>query len=377
MTNRSDTISRTQLTALAFVGLLSPTVRRIPGQLSLEAGRACWVSVLFAAVPLVIMALLYAALRKRAGSLGGEELVLGALGAGAGRFVLGATGLWLIFYCSYHLCTGADRFISTIFPNMRPVFLILVMLAMCLIAALGEVRALARSAMLFRPVLLLVLIVLAVFALPDVDFSELTPPFENGAVPAFRGVLQLMNIASITFYLSFLEDHTQESFSAGRFITWALTYVMILLFLCIAVPGLLGLELTQNLAHPFFTIIRELTLFSSVERLEAIIIGLWVFPDFILTSVLLKIASKLLARALGLSAPKAEGERFFSLRGSRWLVWLCWALAGAGTLVIGGNSFRIMHLSKDLFPALNFTFSLALLPLCFFIWYVKSCRTSK
>lgn len=377
MTNRSDTVTRTQLTALAFVGLLSPTVRRIPGQLSLEAGRACWVSVLFAAVPLAVMVLLYAALRRRAGTLGGEELVLGALGGGFGRAVLAVTGLWLLFYCSYHLCAGADRFIATIFPNTRPAFLILVMLAMCLIAALGEVRALARSAMLFRPVLLLVLIVLAVFALPDVDFSELTPPFENGAAPAFRGVLQLMNIASITFYLIFLEDHTDERFSAGRFLTWALTYIIILLFLCVAVPGLLGLELTQNLAHPFFTIIRELTLFNAVERIEAVIIGLWVFPDFILISVLLKIASKLLSRAFGLPVPKAEGERFFSMRGSRWLVWLCCALAGAGTFLIDGNSFRLMWFSEKLFPALNFAFALVLLPLCFLIWYIKNRRASK
>lgn len=377
MTSKSDKVTRTQLTALAFVGLLSPTVRRIPGQLVLDSGRACWVSVLMAVVPIIIMVLLYSCLRRRAGTLSGEDLVIGALGGGFGRIILALTGLWLLFYCSYHLCVGADRFIATIFPNTRPAFLILIMLAMCLIAALGEVRALARSAMLFRPVLLAVFIVLAIFALPEADLSELMPPFENGAMPAFRGVSQLINIVSITVYFAFLEDHTDDRFSPGRFLIWVITYVFILLFLCIAVLGLLGLELTRNLSHPFFTIIRELTLFNVVERIEAVITGLWVFSDFILVAILLKIAAKLISRAFGLSAPKAEGEKLFSLRGSRWLVWVCCALTGIGTLLIGGNTFRLMWFAEKLIPALNLAFSLVLLPLCFLIWYIKKCRTAK
>lgn len=376
MTRRPDSVSRVQLTALAFVGLLSPTVRRIPGQLSHSGGRACWVSVLLAAVPIFIMILLYSALRRRAGALGGEDLVLGALGRAPGRAVLAITGLWLIFYCSYGLSAGADRMISSIFPNARPGFLIIVMLAMCTTAALGEYRALARCAMVFRPVLLAAFAVLAAFALPDVDWSELMPPFENGAAPALRGVVQLVNISSVAVYLVFLEDRTREGFSPRGFLGWAGVYIAILLFLCVSVMGLLGLELTQNLSHPFFAVIRELTLFGAVERIEAVIIGLWVLPDFIMISLLLKTAAKLLARAAGLSAPEAHA-RFFSMRGGRWLVWLCSALAGAGTLLIGGNAFRLARYSEKLFPALNFAFAVVLLPLCLLIWYVRNRHNAK
>lgn len=376
MTHRPDSVSRVQLTALAFVGLLSPTVRRIPGQLSHSGGRACWVSVLLAAIPIFIMVLLYSALRRRAGSLGGEELILGALGRAPGRAVLALTGLWLIFYCSYGLSAGADRMIASIFPNTRPAFLIIVMLAMCITAALGEYRALARCAMVFRPILLIAFAVLAVFALPEADLSELVPPFEGGAMPAFRGVVQLVNISSIAVYLVFLEDKAQDGFSLRGFLGWTGVYIAILLFLCVSVMGLLGLELTQNLSHPFFAVIRELTLFGAVERIEAVIIGLWVFPDFIMISLLLKTAAKLLARAAGLDAPDVHA-RFFSMRGRRWLVWLCGALAGAGTLVIGGNAFRLMDYSEKLFPTLNFAFAVVLLPLCFLIWYVRNRHNAK
>ncbi len=251
------------------------------------------------------------------------------------------------------------------------------MLFMCLIAALGELRALARTAMVFRPIILLVLIFVAICALPDVDFNELLPPFEDGVAPAFKGVLPLMNIAAISFYFIFLEDHTDGRFSVKGFLPWALTYVVITLFLCIYVLGTLGLELTRNLAHPFFAVIRELSIFSALERIESVIVGLWVFPDFILISVMLKIAAKLLCRGFGLQEPGAEGLPLLSLRSSRWLVWLCAIMAGIAALIVGGNSYALLWCSLKLIPWLHMIFAAIIIPLCCIIWCIRNRRTAK
>ncbi len=59
MSKKFDCVSRIQLTALAFISMLSPTVQRVPGQISALSGRAGWVSALLTTIPVIITALLY------------------------------------------------------------------------------------------------------------------------------------------------------------------------------------------------------------------------------------------------------------------------------------------------------------------------------
>lgn len=368
-----DTISRGQLTAIGFVGLLSPIVRRVPGQLADISGRSCWLSVIVGAIPVLLLIPVYTRIRRRAGGLSGEDMVLGALGNVLGRIVLGLTGLWLIFYCGFHLSSGADRLISTVFPNARPVNFVVIMLVMGLIGALGELRALARSAMVFRPILLFAFILLFGIALAESDPGEWFPIIHQGVGNTLYGALPIINLFAFTVYLIFLEGEVFDGMSTRPVLLWTLSIAVIMLLLCMSVLGVLGLELTQKLSYPFFTVIRELTLFKVVERIEAVILGLWVFPDFILVSVLLRLAARLLARALGLQKPACcEETRFFSLKQSRWLVWLAAALAWLCSVLLGYDTFHLVDFSRKIIPAVNLVFSMILLPACIIIWLIKT-----
>ena len=66
MDERTDGISRRQLSILLFVSALSPLIRQTPGMAVQSAGSAIWLSALLALVPLPLAGLLLGRLlRKR------------------------------------------------------------------------------------------------------------------------------------------------------------------------------------------------------------------------------------------------------------------------------------------------------------------------
>ena len=51
--------------------------------------------------------------------------------------------------------------------------------------------------------------------------------------------------------------------------------------------GAFGAPLTAQLARPFFVLVRTLSFFRTVERVEALVVMLWIFPDFLITALFL------------------------------------------------------------------------------------------
>ena len=82
--------------------------------------------------------------------------------------------------------------------------------------------------------------------------------------------------------------------------------------------------LTAQLNHPFFTLLRNISLFHAVERFGALVIGLWVLPDFVLVSMLLTLAVNCLRAAC------TRNAQLFARKNPPALVLLCAAAVGAG-----------------------------------------------
>ena len=82
---------------------------------------------------------------------------------------------------------------------------------------------------------------------------------------------------------------------------WCVRICVLVTLLSAFAIGILGAELTAKLNHPFFTMLRNVSLFHAVERFGALVIGLWVLPDFVLVSMLLTLAVNCL-RAAGTHA---------------------------------------------------------------------------
>ena len=109
MDERTDGISRRQLSMLLFVSALSPLIRQAPGMAVQSAGSAVWLSALLALVPLPLAGLLLGRLtRKRVPGEGLGGVLLRVLGRFGGTAAVLLYTAWTVFYAGSVLRAGRD-----------------------------------------------------------------------------------------------------------------------------------------------------------------------------------------------------------------------------------------------------------------------------
>lgn len=362
--NKSNQICRRQLFALGTVVLMVPALRHFVSAAAEYAGRAAWLTPLIAALPMLLYLHFlsdFMDCRREGENL--QELMLRGLGPRLGRGALALTTAWLLLYAGFVLRSGADRMIITIYPNSRPAAFILPLGLVCLAAALGNPRSLVRCAQLIKPLLLAALLLILFFAFFSVKPDNLLPVTVNDALPAVLGSLGAVNALLVGVYtLCFVEGMVPLSPGRARESSlWLLGAVVLLCLLITAITGMFGAELAADMNRPFFVMVRNLVFFRTVERVEALAAMLWLFPDFLLVSLLLWSAQQCLRLSLRFGAADAEKKRPDPSR-DRWLIWLCGLGAILLSLFMGRSAQGLERWSSQIIPVLNLGFALIFLP---------------
>ena len=111
--------------------------------------------------------------------------------------------------------------------------------------------------------------------------------------------------------------------------------------------------------------------FRTVERVEALVVMLWVFPDFLLSSLFLWIGQFCL-RLLWNRDPGADFQGSFDLTQGRILIWAAGLAVIALSLVLAPDAQSLERWSRGLIPALNLLFSLVLLPSIYIVAWLRA-----
>lgn len=368
-----DRFDRRQLLALGAVLFLTPALRLFPSGAAKLAGRAAWLTVP-AALPLLLLYALFLCrfLERRQEGEGLAELTQRAVGDKAGKVILLFLTLWLLFYGAFLLRSCADRFITTIYPDSTPAVFAVTMGVIGTIAALGSARSLVRVAKLVIPLLFFVLALALLAALFSVKRENLLPVTGQDVLPILAGSLPTIDVTVVVLYLlCFLEGMTPKA--PRRFRAQALWLLLMSALLCLIgvdVVGSFGAELTAKLTRPFFYLVRNLVFFRNLERVEALVVSLWVFPDFLMISTLLFAAQSCLRLALGCAAPY-RGERLFDMGGGRWWIVLCGAAATVCSVFLAPDAQSLSFFSERLIPLTNLGVALVVLPIIYIVGRVR------
>lgn len=373
MRNRNYSFSRRQLLALCTVFFLSPALRLVPGVSTQLAGRAAWLSPLLA-LPLILLYICFItalSARFREGE-GLAELMLRALGARAGRAALTLTALWFILYGAFTLRSGAERIISTMYPDSGPGLFMVTMGLLGLVAALDAPRTLVRAANIFLAAVLGVLAVVLIFALFSVERENLFPVTLLDLPRAAAAAAASVDVASLPLYAAlFLAGlRTNEPGARRACFAWAFGAAGLLALILAAIVGCFGAELAARLTHPFFSLVKNLRFFNTVERVEAFVVSLWVFTDFTVVSVCFIAAQHALRLVLGRYAPYS-GEGLLSLRAGRWVIAPVAAASVALAFLIAPENVVFDKWSRLVIPALNAVAAFVLLPIIYIVGRAK------
>ena len=350
-------ISDRQLGAAFFVLLLSPALRLFPSFAAQSAGKAAPLAALLAFFPAagyLFLVLRAAALRREGEGLG--ELLLRAAPGRGGRFVLSLLGAWLLVYAGFVLRSGADRFIVTVYPDTPAAFFVLTMAAAALAAAFAPLRGAARCARLFLPPVALVLALVLGAALPRLRRENLLPLGPSAFGGLFVGTLGALDVLvwAVGALCLLLPETKKGAASFGRLLRPLAAGSLLLALLGLCLVGCFGAPLTGELSWPFFSLVRSLVFFRSVERIEALVVALWIFPDFLIAALFLRAARRALSLTLARRLP--------ILADGRLALPLCAAAAAAFALLAAPDAASLARWSRLYIPAANLFFSLVLVP---------------
>lgn len=357
-------VSRNQLLALCTVSFLAPALRLFPASSAQLAGRGAWLSAAAALPFMLCYVLLLSKLMDRARRDEGlAELILRLFGKTPGRILLLIFALWYLLYGGFVLRTGADRLITTVYPRVAPGYFVISMGLLCLLASLCPLRSIVRTAKMVLPAVLGMLLLMLFFALFSVDRDNLLPLGLYDALPVLKSGLSAVNVTvGVLYSICFLGGTVKSGGGRlGSYARWMCFASLLLSLINLCITGCFGAPLTSRLTRPFFSLVRSLVFFSSIERLEALLVTLWVFPDFLLVTLVLSCAQHCLR--LVLSSPLPESPpAVLSFRHGRWLIWLCAVVAMVLGLVLAPDTASMELWSRHVIPYINLGFAFLVMP---------------
>ena len=347
---------------LMFVGLLSQLIRLVPKQSVESAGSASWLSPVAAFSFLTVFFLfILRFFKNRADGEGFADIIIRCCGKPIGKFLCLLFSFWLVLYSGFILRAGAERLLSTVYKN-GDIFLFSAITAIiALFAALGKPHALARSAEIFYLILLTTLFSVFIFSASKINPENLLPVTPSDTVPVIIGSLPIINIVSVFIYPLFLSGYVKKSPYSNlkkTVVKRMLFFGIIVMLLMVCTIGVLGPEFLTQMQNPFFIMVKNITIFNIIERIEPAVIAIWVFADFIFLSTMFTVVSEIY-------------KTVFETKSRTPFTPFCALAAFVVSLFIARDSFSLQKISELVIPAIHLSFCFGLIPLIFLIGRIR------
>ncbi len=359
--NSKDKISFHQFLAIATISLFSPATRQLPRAAVKLAGNAAWLAPVAALIPCILLCTLFIKfVSTRRENEGLADIFLRCLGPFFGRIVIFIFAAWTIFYAGFIVRSGAERLLSTVYDiDNLPMFVLVIAFA-AIPVMLGKLTPLARMAEIFLPILVGAIILIFFSSIQDVQIKNLLPVSRFDAKNILLAAMPVINTISPWVYITFLYGgvigNGKEISMTARRIGFGVVAILMLLITNI---GILGVGLIEKLQFPFFIMIKDISIFNVLERIEAVIIGMWVITDFIFFASLLMSGGEIIRVGLG--------------HGNRKLInILCSVAAVIFALTIGRTLVDYTVLSEVIVPIINAAILFGLLPMVCLICILRN-----
>ncbi|MGM9521003.1 MAG: GerAB/ArcD/ProY family transporter [Oscillospiraceae bacterium] len=349
---KTDKLTERQLMVLVFISLLSPLMRILPTSSVILAGRAAWLSPLPALAAGALLLAAVRGLKKNAAPGDGlADMALKGLGGVAGRVFCILCALWLTFYAGFTARSAAERMLSALYPNGNTVLFIIVLLAVAVITASGTTKGLARTAEVCLPLLALVMVIVILAAATDVKMENLLPVTYKDLGGILLGAVPVFDVMSLFTLFLFLEGHVEKKPGKHPKRFPYLGMLALTAFAIIIVTlGSVSDKMAEKLQNAFFVIIRNVQLFGVIERVEAVVVAVWIVTDFTMLGALLLIVSEI-------------WRAVFGTKKRVLYVFPSGVLAGAAAFLIASNAFSLLKWSEFIIPVANMGLAVILIPL--------------
>ena len=303
-----DRISMRQLLTLTFAALLSPAIQVLPGQTVRQAGTAGWLAAL-AALPVLLgfCLLLWRFFRDRPGD-GLPEAALALLGPGPGRAFCLAYLLWGLYLLAINARQAALRFLTISYRNGPMVLYLLALLGVTFWLVRKPIGALARAGEVFFLTLAAGLALSLALGAFQIDPVNLLPVWVEDLPAVGSALLPVLGLLGYPVFAACLGGRADpDTASRRKLLGWAAGSCLALTALQVVCQGSFGPSLAGRMDTPFFMLVKGIGFEGAFQRVESVIIALWVLADLALLCLLACACTVLAQKTLGLRRRRSAG----------------------------------------------------------------------
>jgi len=278
----ANAVKLKNLVLVLLCGLIIPIARVLDRHAAGVADSAAWLTPFVAAILFVPYAFFLKKITDRFPDTPLDEINRRLFGKVLGTFINTVYFAWFLFLAGYYLCQFGKRMATTVFYNTNSaVFVSVMLLLLSLMLRFGQETLLRACSMFFFAVAAVFL--LSLLLLTDNLHLEYHLPVTVSLLPGvFSGGLQVFSVMTYFITLPFFFGDV-KGIRVGRHLACGGAIALFFSLACIfVIVGCFSAPLVAAMPYPFYSAIKEITVFNSLERMEAIIISVMVLSDFVI-----------------------------------------------------------------------------------------------
>lgn len=279
-------IAPRQFYILAFGLTIGTSILVTPSGLAHTAREDAWMASLFSLLINLLMVVLYIAIARLYPGQSIFEIHEKVLGKLLGK-------LFSLIYLFYFLIlTGTllgnlGFFLSSEMMPETPIeaIQILFLIAAVMCARMGIIL-LARVGELMFPWIVFLFMVLVLSLMPQIDWNHIKPMLEEGWMPVAKAGFHSSMFQELIVLMVFLPLVKGEKEGERALMRGAASGGLVLSITVLLSVLILGIEQTENSTFPAYALAKTINLGNFFQRVEGILITLWILTFFIKISLL-------------------------------------------------------------------------------------------
>ncbi len=302
---KNNKISLRQLMVLFLMATISPAMRLIPTFGSQMGKQALWIGIIVAVLGFVALLFILQSLFKKHSGLNLSDLCFAILGRPLGSLLVALYWIWITLLLGLYLRYAVERLNVTILPTAAPEFLMGTILLLCFLNARRGIASFARLGEFLFHIVLAAFLLVSILALFNVKLTNLLP-IRNHLLPAMGSSYVALGIWGYLLFLFFFADQVKDT---DRIRQLGSRTAMMLgiagVLIALVTVGALGYALTGKIAEPFYVVVKNISILEPLERMETLVLCMWLVTDFIIISLFTYITSSITKSLFSLTEKKA------------------------------------------------------------------------
>ena len=289
-------MSKRQFILLFMTVIASPVIRSLPPILSESAEQAGWlVPVVSGFLLLGIMVLMNELFRKNRGE-NLVQLCFKILTRPIGTLVAVIYLVWVIALLGFYLRYFGEHITANIMSEASLHFIIIAMLFPVGIVLSKSIVYYARLNEIIFHCFLFVFLVTGLFSIfTKINIENLLPISSMDVVPVLKGSLKGLSVFGYYIFIFFIFDDVKVEEYSLKPEMKALTSVVLLSTLVMLITiGSLGHEAVLRFSDPYFMVVKNVNVLGFLERLDAILLIVWILADFTTITIFAYMAASII-----------------------------------------------------------------------------------